>query len=170
MRARGENRELSRAGREQTRERRFSRGSRVEGIAPAAAGTTPSGADRFRALRAAAESLAALAIAACLIACAMQPLLQDASCDQADGIDSRLASVVVRILGGDGASLEIRDRLRAEALEGSPAGRWETASEKAAIALASCDELRLAGRDPSSVEPHEAATSHPTGPVLAMAW
>lgn len=150
-----------------------------------AAIVSATGARVLRSLRPAAEGIAALAIAACLIACAIHPLLQDSPCEQAGGIDAQLASLVVRILGGDHSSLEVRDRLRAEALEGSPAGRWETPSEKAAVALASCDAPRLAR---ASIDPDVAdlrandgpagagfgagagSISTAAGPALAMAW
>lgn len=121
---------------------------------------------RIRELRSAAEAVAALAIACCLIACAVHPLLQDPSCDERGAVDSRLASLVIRIFADGGSSLEVRDRLRAEALEGAPAGRWETSSEKAAVALASCGN----GVRRGAMEHASADAGATGGPALAMAW
>jgi len=95
------------------------------------------------------ELVAACAIAACLLAAAILPLTQKGGCS--GELDRRAAAVIVRILDDGGSVLAVREKLRAEALEGSPAGRWDAPWDLAGARASSCDPA-------------------PAASALALAW
>jgi len=93
----------------------------------------------------ASEILAAVAIGACLLAAAILPVTQHGGCE--GELDRRVASALVGLFG----DLAVRDQLRAEALAGSPAGRWDAPWDRDGVALAACDRA-------------------PAASAVAMAW
>lgn len=88
------------------------------------------------------ELVLAGAIAACLLGAAILPLTQGGGCS--GELDRRVAAMLVLILDDGGSVLAVREKLRAEALERSPAGRWDAPWDRDGARAASCDPVPAA--------------------------
>ncbi|HWV38751.1 MAG TPA: hypothetical protein VN033_09785 [Vulgatibacter sp.] len=82
------------------------------------------------------EIVLAGAIAAVLLGAAILPVTRSGGCE--GELDRRAAALIVRLFDDGGSVLAVRERLRAEALEGSPAGRWDAPWDLGGAHAASC--------------------------------